>query len=222
MRKNIILLNLLVLISISGYSQKPFSPETNLGVKFGGTASRVGFDPKIYQGVQAGFTGGLVFKHIAQRSLGIQLELNYLQIGWSEIIESGSHYSRQLDYIQIPFMTHVCAGTGNVRFVFNLGPYFSYLISDQEKNETFPQEEQTYYKQAIDNRADFGFCLGLGTTIGTEIGLFQIEGRANFSLTNIFLDTPETPFVASHNQFVEISLAYLMDYQSIRKALSRK
>jgi len=212
MRKTIILITALCFSTIVSYTQIAFTPETNLGIKLGNTLSRVGFNPNIDQGLNLGYTGGFVFKHISQKSLGIQLELNYLQAGWSENLDSTNTYSRRLDYIQIPFMTHVCFGEGKTRFILNIGSYLSFLASDREKigliNE---EEEQIYYRQEIGNRIEFGLCLGLGLSRNTTIGLFQLEGRVNYSFSNIFNNTPETPFKAAQNQIVELALSYFLE-----------
>lgn len=217
MRNTLVLITLFCFTQLAVYSQYTFTPETNLGLKIGGTTSRVGFDPKIDQDLKFGFIGGLVFKHISQKGLGIQLEVNYLQVGWSEDLDSINIYSRRLDYIQVPFMTHACIGEGNVRFVLNAGPYLSFLVSDYERIDLLPAEEENiYYREDIEIPLEFGLCLGLGLAINTSIGIFQVEGRANLSLNNIFEENDATPFIVSQNQFAELTLSYLIDFRKIR------
>jgi Outer membrane protein beta-barrel domain len=222
MRNTILLFTILCFYPLSVHSQNTFLPETNLGFKLGGTLSRVGFDPKIDQGLNIGFTGGLVYKHISQKNLGIQLEINYMQIGWSENLDLTNSYSRRLDYIHVPFMTHACVGNRRVRFVLNLGPQLSFLVSDYEKIAVLPEEEQVYYRKEIENQVDFGFCLGGGLIVKTSIGLFQVEGRINYALSNIFQYSSDSPFTAAQNQAAELTLSYLLDSKNIRKAFSRK
>lgn len=221
MRKYIILLFALSFFSIHAYNQNVFVPETNLGIKVGGILSTVDFKPSVQQELNFGFTGGIVFKHISQKSLGVQLELNYMQAGWSEKLDTTNTYSRRLDYIQIPFMTHVNFGNGKTRFVLNLGPSFSFLVSEKESlNLISEEEEKEYYNINIDNRLGFGLCLGLGISRQTSIGLFQLEGRINQSLTNIFSSGSDSMFEYSRSQTVEVALYYLLDYKNIKKTVS--
>jgi hypothetical protein len=218
MRKFFFLITILCFTHLVAFSQSTFIPETNLGLKLGGTLSRVNFNPRINQGLHIGYTGGFVFKYIPQKSLGIQLELNYLQVGWNESLDSTNAYSRSLDYVQVPFMTHACIGQGNTRFLLNLGPYLSLLVRDKEKiNLLAEEEERIYYRNKIENPIEFGLCLGIGFCISTPVGLFQVESRVHYSLTSIFQETEETPFLASQNQSVELTLSYLLDIKNRNK-----
>lgn len=84
-------------------------------------------------------------------------------------------------------MTHVIIGEGNTRFIFNLGPYGAFLLSEKEQHNLVEGEDgYEYYGQGIDNKAEFGLCAGLGLSQNTSIGIFQLEGRFNFSMSNIF------------------------------------
>lgn len=212
MRNILVIIIVLCLSSTLAKTQSVFVPETNFGIKVGGNLSNVSFDPLVEQDLNFGFVGGLVFKHISQKSLGIQVELNYFQAGWSENLESPNNYSRRLNYIQLPAMTHIIFGKRKTRFLINLGSYLSYLVSDLETIDLIAgEEEQVYYGQDIENKVDFGFCFGLGLSRNTSIGLFQIESRINYGLSSFFDYTADTPFDKSSNQTVELTLSYLID-----------
>ena len=223
MRNTLVIIIVLCLASPLAKTQSVFVPETNFGIKLGGNLSMVSFDPTVGQDLNFGFVGGLVFKHIAQKSLGIQVELNYLQAGWSENLESSNTYSRRLNYIQLPAMTHINFGKKKTRFLFNIGSYLSYLVSDIETIDlSAGEEEKSYYGQEIENQLEFGLCFGLGLSVNTSIGLFQIEGRINYGLSSFFDYTTDTPFYNSSNQTAELTLSYLMDYNWFRKSASKK
>ena len=214
MRNTLVIIIVLCLSSPFAKTQNVFVPETNFGIKLGGNLSMVSFDPGVEQDLSFGFVGGLVFKHISQKSLGIQVELNYLQAGWSENLESPNIYSRRLNYIQLPTMTHINFGKRKTRFLINLGPYFSYLVSDLETIDLMDdEEEQIYYGQDIENQVDFGLCFGLGISRNTSIGLIQIETRVNYGMSSFFDYSADTPFDKSSNQIAELTLSYLMDYK---------
>lgn len=223
MRNTLVLIIVLCLSSPLAKTQSVFIPETNFGIKLGGNLSMVSFDPRVEQDLYFGFVGGLVFKHVSQKSLGIQVELNYLQAGWSENLESTNYYSRRLNYVQLPTMMHIIFGKGNTRFLLNLGSYFSYLVSDIETIDLIAgEEEQIYYGKDIENQVEFGLCFGLGLSKNTSIGLFQIESRINYGLSSFFDYTSDTPFDNSSSQTAELSLSYLMDYNWFRKSALKK
>ena len=96
------------------------------------------------------------------------------------------------------------------------------MISQKEQINLIEGEEgNEYYGQDIDNKAEFGLCAGIGLSKNTSIGMFQLEGRFNFSLSNVF-DSSESPFTSSKNQIVEVSLSYLLDYHALKKGSSGK
>ena len=211
MRKAIFFLLAITFTTSAVSSQYVFNKESNLGLKVGGTVSMVAFNPSIDLGLNFGFTGGLVFKHIEQKGLGIQLELNFMQAGWKEKLDTTNRYSRQLNYIQIPFMTHVNLGEGRTRLILNLGPYGTILLWEKERISLIEEQEPSdHYGRDLDNWFEFGLCAGIGLAHYTSIGVFQLEARYNQSLSNIF-DYSESQFISSKNQVVELSLSYLLD-----------
>jgi hypothetical protein len=217
--KRTLILTVTLFLTVSVYSQNRFEPETYFGFKLGGNISGILSDPTISQKINPGLTSGLVFKHISQKSLGIQLELNYKQSGWNENLDSTNIYKRRLNFIELPFMTHVNLGNQKTRFVINLGPYISYLLSEKEKIYLLEGiEEKEYYRKKIDNKASFGLCLGLGISPQTSIGLFQIESRISSSLTDNFKSKSSSPFSSSKNLNAELNLTYMIDYKNLKKS----
>jgi len=210
MRKKVLLFVIAQFVIFAGFAQNTFKPETSIGIKLGGNISSVNFDPVIPQNINNGYLGGITFKHIEEKNLGIQIELNYLQFGWSEnLADTIGTYSRRLNYIQFPLMTHLNFGKNKTRFFLNIGPHMSYLISENETINIFNEaNEAPYYRTKIANRLEIGLGLGIGITQHTSIGVFQLEGRGNIGLTNIFEETIETPFDISRNMAAELTLSF--------------
>ena len=201
------------------YAQNVFNPETYLGIKLGGNTSGILSDPTTNLKIYPGFTSGIVFKHISQKNLGIQIELNYKQSGWNENLDSTNIYKRRMNYVELPFMTHVNLGKQETKFVFNFGPYLSYLLSEKEKIDLLEEfTEKEYYRENADNKAGFGLCLGLGVLRYTPIGLFQVESRISSSLTDIFKNTSNSYFSSSKNINAELSISYMIDYKSLKRS----
>lgn len=218
MKKTILIITTL-LLSVIVYAQDEFEPETYFGIRLGGNSSGIFSDPLINQEFYPGVTSGLVFKHISQKSLGIQIELNYNQAGWSESLYSTNTYKRRLNYIQLPFMSHVSLGNKKTRYVINLGPYVSYLLSEKEEIDLLGEaREKGYYTKGIDNKAEIGFCFGVGVSRHTSIGLFQAEARVSSGISDVFKSTTESPYASSKNISAGLSISYLIDYNTFKRS----
>ncbi|GAB3822542.1 porin family protein [Pontibacter rugosus] len=206
---------LLLLLSIGTYTlnaQDTFVPETKLGVKGGVNLSSFSFNPSIDQTMTVGYTGGIVFKHINNPKLGIQAEINYLQRGWTETLVTGDTYTRDLQYVELPLMTHIAFGEKKTRYILNFGPNASYLLAGGEGVEGSDTGEGViaYQNKEIDNPFMFGLSFGVGVVRKTGFGDFQLEARYTQSLSNIFRS--DINLVASRNQSIGITLAYLVDF----------
>jgi hypothetical protein len=158
-----------------------------IGVGAGSLFSSVDFAPnKIYQDLQLGYYGGIAAKYIGQKNLGIVAEVNYAKRGWIERFSDNPEYaySRILNYIEVPFMTHVYAGKRNTRFIFNVGPQLGVLLSDNSTMSNalathLGEQKNTMQYLPIDSltRVDYGLVAGMGMELKTKVGDFDLEGR---------------------------------------------
>lgn len=134
-----------------------------------------------------GIIGGIVVQYLNEKHVGIQAELNYTQKGWSENDTSGNKNSKldsSINYLELPILTHVNIGGGNLRGLFNLGPYIAYAVSgkNSEKDLNTGNEESTDYTfdSNTDNRLDFGLVIGAGMEYRFSFGKFSAEARYSF------------------------------------------
>jgi len=199
--------SILVFLSISSFiiSQVRLDkPELYFGASAGVTESMVIFKPSVSQGYLMGYNGGIVFRYIAEKNVGMQAELNFFQRGWTE---SSGLYSRQLNYIELPFMTHIYIGKKS-RVFLNLGPKISYLISEKTLiNETLNIDTQNI--TAIENKFDYGLCAGLGFLFNIKGYVYQLDTRANYSLSDVFSNNKRDYFDTSNNVNLSVNLAWL-------------
>lgn len=215
MKKAIVIL-LLTVAAFPAYAQKDFTPELSVGIKGGVSYSRFNFEPAKDQEFLQGYTGGIIIKHVAQRRVGVQMEVNYVQKGWTERLRPGVSYSRSLDYVEAPLLTHVTIGNRNTRFIVNLGPYAAYLISGgtaSGKPEVVEGEEEPdtgYQFRSVDNSFEYGLAVGLGMVQKTSFGSFQLEARGQHSLHDIFSRASDA--LSSKNQNASLTLSYLIDF----------
>lgn len=201
------LLFLFIFISTSLLAQVRLeNPEMYIGATGGATGSMVSFSPTVKQTYILGTNAGIVFRYIAEKNVGMQAELNFSQRGWNE---KDSVFSRQLNYVELPFMTHIYIGTKN-RVFFNFGPKVSYLISDKvikngTKGSTLVQEATN-----VQNRIDYGICGGLGILFKIKKNILQLDTRVYYSLSDIYSNDKRDFFANSNNLNLSLNLAWLI------------
>ncbi|MBN2611066.1 MAG: PorT family protein [Bacteroidales bacterium] len=177
------------------------------GVNQGITASQLDFGVTVNQSLYLGYQGGLFLTYLSGPGIGVQLECNYAQKGWKIQPDSTESYSRRLNYIEIPFMTHVIFGKQKSKLVIDLGPYVSFLHSEKETSN-IADSSLDYIGHFTDRNFEFGYCVGIGYQYNTKAGNFGFHVRYNNSLTNIFTPSAELQYFASRNQSLGISIKY--------------
>jgi hypothetical protein len=209
------------LVFFAGLLLYPFCfsiAQTYIGVKGGANLSQVAFTPSIEQQVMIFYNAGLVFQHFEEKHAGVQLELNYTQKGFKEIKDSVNAYSRTIQYLELPFMSHFYAGTEKSNVFLNLGPYLGYNVSAKETiTASTLVEAKSYTFTGADNRFDLGFLAGIGIHKQFKFGTLQLEGRISHGLSNILNSMNMIRYSASKNQVISASLLYLIDYSSLRR-----
>jgi len=201
--RNLFILLFLVLSS-SLIAQRLDKPEMYIGVNLGATESLVGFTPTIDQGFLQGYNGGIVFRYVGDKYAGFQAELNYSQCGW---IEKTGLYSRRLNYVELPFLTHFYLGNKG-RVFLNIGPKISYLMSEKEINDG-TSDTETQHTKLIQNPFDYGLCAGLGFLFNLKGNVFQLETRGYYALSDVFSNDKRETFANSKNMIASVNFAWL-------------
>lgn len=211
-------------IAVKGQDNK-FKPEWNVGVGFGPTFSSISFERGMYaqsiptKSLQQ-FSGGISIRYLSEKNLGLIAELNYSQQGWEQLFKEELQYahSHQLNYLELPILTHIYFGN-KVRFFVNLGPKLSFLLNDSEKindaladylaSGNFPEGKPSYqYYHMAERKIDYGIMAGLGLEFRTGIGNFSLEGRYTFGLGDIYNNTKADYFSRSANRVISARLTY--------------
>lgn len=202
--------------------------ELAIGFNAGMNMSKVDFSPRIKQTNQQGAAFGITARYMCEKYFkmmcGIQVELNYSQRGWNELIEDGSMntYNRVMNYVEVPLLAHLAFGkdsrTRGVKFFLNLGPQFAYFISDKENmggeewNTSMRPNGVIYqYGKEVENKLDYGIVAGGGLELSTGIGHFLVEGRYYYGLGDFYHNTKKDEFGRSGHSYIGIRLTYLYD-----------
>ena len=187
-------------------------PEIYFGVSGGATASKVSFSPSVSQNYLIGATGGAMFRYIAEKYFGLQAEINFSQIGWKEKVVKETNYifSRRLNYIDIPFLTHIYFGDKTSIFV-NLGPEIGFLIGQQGTAPAKSDAEQQIRNPQ--NNFDYGFALGAGFSAPFHKNAIQLEIRGYYGMGDIYSNQKKDYFDRSNNIKASVTLGYTFKYK---------
>ena len=202
--------------------------ELSIGFNGGVNMSKVDFNPRIKQKNQNGMSMGITARYMCEKYFnmlcGIQAEINFSQRGWNELIEDGTEntYNRQMNYLEVPLLAHLAFGkdsrTKGVKFFINLGPQFSYFISDKETmgggewdDSHRPNNVNYQYGKEVENKLDYGIVAGGGLELSTPIGHFQLEGRYYYGLGDFYKNSKKDDFARSGHSYIGIRMAYLYD-----------
>jgi hypothetical protein len=181
-------------------------PEMYVGVTAGATGSMVLFNPAVTQSYLLGYNGGLVFRYIAEKNVGMQAELNFSQRGWKE---ASGLFTKQLNYIELPFMTHIYMGNKN-RFFINIGPKISYLLSEKVMVNGTTNSTEVQQATPVQNAFDYGLCGGIGCSFNIKGNILQIDTRAYYALSDIYSNNKSDYFANSNTANVSVNLAWLI------------
>ena len=199
----------------------------SIGVNGGMNMSQVDFSPRIKQNSKNGMSAGVTFRYICEKYFSmlcaIQTEVNYSQRGWNEKIEDGSEntYTRQMNYVEVPLLAHLAFGkdsrTNGLRFFVNLGPQFSYFLSETENmsdnwdTSMRPNGVIYQYGKPTENKFEYGIVGGAGMELSTNFGHFLLEGRYYYGLSDFYKNSKKDEFGRSAHSYIGIRLTYLFD-----------
>lgn len=185
-----------------------YPKQMGFGVKGGATYSILDIGIPVQQMNSSPIpTFGLIFNYIDKKTVGIQLELNYVTKSWEENPIGDFHFDSKLEYIEIPMLTTLHFGN-RLKFIVNFGPYLSILINE-ESNHTVTEASDyfPYYENRNPRKGDFGMAGGAGLRLQTKLGLFQLEGRYTYGFQNIY-DTKESNLDYSNMTTISVFLSY--------------
>lgn len=198
-----------------------------IGGNIGWTLTRVSFTPSVKQSYKSSPSFGFVARYISEKYFtaicGLQAEVNYVNLGWKEVIEdgTGNEYTHDLHYVQVPFLMQMGWGRERrgAKFLFEAGPQFGYRFSSKGNPGGQAPWDPTHrpggvdyqYGHTPDHAFDYGITAGLGMELTTAIGHFMLDARYYYALSDIFDSSKQGYFARSANNTISVRLAYLFD-----------
>ncbi len=192
--------------SITYGQQQLLNPEHHIGAAGGVSASMVFFRPYVNQTYLLNTTGGFVYRYINEKYMGLQAEINYSERGWRE---SNDNFIKKIDYIELPFMTHIYFGD-KVRFFVNIGPKIGYLINKNILHQEDPLSTSKQHMQKVKNKFEYGAALGFGGLFRIKNQLIHLEARGNFNANGIYPNDSKEHFKNSNIIHASITLGWQM------------
>ena len=212
----------------------------SIGVNGGYDLTTIRFSPKVVQSMKGGFTVGLTARYTVEKYFStiasVQAEVNFAQLGWKEDIQTinntpvinsvtgvAEKYERTINYVQIPFMTHLAWGKEDkgLNFFVNAGPQFGFYLGESTStNFDFATrntadrannvaEQET---MSVQKKFDYGITAGLGMEYAMpRVGRFLMEARYYYGLGNIYRDSKKDYFGSSNFSTITVKMAYLFD-----------
>lgn len=206
-----ILLPLLAVSLTAVHAQYNTKSEWNVGLSGGGSLSNITLVPKLVDKLFAvGKTGGISVRYISEPHFGVQAELNLLETGWQEDEDGRGlsvSYQRSLQLVDLPFLLHANTGDRVFRGILNVGPRFSYVLSESE-TRVVGSTALIHHGMAVENPFQYGILGGGGFELHLKRLVFGLEGRYTYYLSNLFADAVSDDFNTSSLQVVTVN-AYL-------------
>ena len=201
-------------------AESHYKPHIAVGGHGGITLSQMSFSPSVPQTWPMGVNFGVQARYAEEKLCGVVAELNFVQRGWKETFKHDESltYSRTLNYISLPIMTHINFGGDRVRCIINLGPEFSYMLGDAisanfdyaNPGPNFPaNRRRNQMTMQVKNKFDYGITAGIGCEfwIRPRQSVY-IEGRYYFGLGNIYPASKSDEFSASRCMNISVNLGY--------------
>lgn len=210
-----------VAVAGNAVAETHYKPHISVGGHAGMSMSRMSFAPSVPQSWAQGITVGAQARYAEEKIFGLIAELNFEQRGWKEKFEDNPEleYSRTLNYIELPIMTHIYFGSSRTKFFVNLGPEFCYMIgSSISSNFDYRNPEAAglpasrrvnQMAMEIQHKFDYGICAGLGVEWwAAPRHSVYLEGRFYYGLGNIYNSSKADEFSASRGMSLTVTAGY--------------
>jgi len=209
----ILILAVLIPVAIFGQDAEVSYPkQIGIGLKSGATYSLLDVGIPVQQTNSSLVPSyGLIFSYIHAKTVGIQLEVNYVTKSWEENPIGDYFFNAKLNYIEIPMLTTLHFGN-RFKFLINFGPYISILLKEESSHNIASESDYfSFYDSRSPRKGDFGIMGGAGFRLQTNIGLIQLEARYTYGFQNLY-DVTETNLDYSNMTTIGFYLSYQFSF----------
>lgn len=199
--------------------------QTSIGIRGGFATSSYSYRPTpssratSVEGLGAP-TFALVFEHFNAKNAGIEINLQFLRIGFSQDQKDSEPIKTnetQFDYLKIPILSSFFLGKSG-RFQIKAGPHLGYLLQAKDLTRSYsnaiPIEIPTY-GGADDNPRKLMFGLTAGAGISKLFGKSTLAGEVRFAYDFTNPESRDRTFDMNSTN-LEFTLAYLFQIRESR------
>ncbi|REG92028.1 outer membrane beta-barrel protein [Algoriphagus antarcticus] len=208
----VLLTSIFILASFAALAQ------TSVGIRGGYTTSTYSYRPSpssratSVDGIGAP-TFALVFEHFNAKNAGIEVNLQFLRIGFSQIeLESDPIRTNetQFDYLKVPILSSFFLGRSG-RFQIKMGPHLGFMLQAKDLTREYadatPLEIPTYGGPS-DTLKKIMYGLTAGAGISKLFGKSTLTGEVRFAYDFTNPESQDRIFDMSSTN-LEFTLAYL-------------
>ena len=201
--------------------------DLSIGVTGGYTMNSMDFVPRIKQRKKGSPMIGFASRYVCEKYFtticAVELELQYNNLGWEEVIDDGSlnTYKRDWHFIEMPILMQMGWGRERrgLKFIVEAGPQVGLYLSGKEHmggegpwdTSNRPNGVVYQYGKDPDRRFDYGIAGGLGLEFSSPIGHFLLQGRYYYGLGDMYDNSKRGKFGRSANQTILVKMTYLCD-----------
>ena len=193
--------------------------QTSVGIRGGYTTSSYSYRPTpstratSVEGIGMP-TFALVFEHFNAKNAGIEVNLQFLSIGFSQVEDEEMDVpltnETQFDYLKVPVLSSFYLGRSG-RFQIKLGPHLGYLLQakdiKREFSDAVPPELPTY-GGADDEPRKLMYGITAGAGISKLFGKSTLAGEVRFAYDFTNPEGQDRIFDMNSTN-LEFTLAYL-------------
>lgn len=194
-------------------------PKIALGFRGGGTSATGSFSPGISTQSVLTYGGGLVMQYFHEKSLGLQIEVNYDERGYKEVKQDTLLYQRDFSYVSVPSFMHLYMPIGNLHVFGFVGPEVSYLLNSGTTifDEEAEEKQRENYLEKEPNQFTIQLVGGGGLAYWSKIGLFQADVRFYTGLTDMLKRPNRISTESSFHRGFGISFSYMIPISGFKE-----
>ena len=207
---------ILLLCSTLSLAQRSNYPKSIwVGLSGGMQLSRYQFVPTVQQNQHLGTHFGALTRIDLEKGASVEIGLNYVQTGWTERFDedtTGKAYRRDINYLEMPILSHLYLENKLARVFVNAGPFIGYYLGDNSsiQGTGFSEQQLTRHVLPIKNKIAWGLTGGPGVSI--KLGnrhRIELEGHIQYDFQDIWSTKREDPYGSSAELRFGAGLRYL-------------
>ncbi|WP_416864433.1 MAG: porin family protein [Imperialibacter sp.] len=156
---------------------------------------------------------GAVGKLFLAEHAGIQMEVNYIEKGYKQLLDSG-FYTTKMNYLEIPLLMNAYLGKQKTQFFVNMGPYLEIFLNQKDELQGVVKDGEEFYRfdPNVDRTIGYGLRASGGLNRLFSFGLLQLEGGLEVTISDMIFSNRLISTIPDSSKHLVgfVSLAYMI------------